>query len=1345
MVKEKGASPGWMGMTNRRYRIAGISFLLLLISFGAATFYIQTRKNKIAAIVLDILDENYRGDIGYDRISLDHWSTLTDPSIYFENFTVTDTTTTNHLRLKAKRLNVELSVTDLLKGMIQIKSATLTGGELLLDNFTPLTPQEIKGLPPLMDSPETTDRTIDPFLEKNTRLEISDLYIEIRHHVKNKQFEFQVNEIISDIEFTDEAIAAQTTLDVDIGALGFNLANGVFAGDTRARGTLESLFDRSRKQLDVKSFPLELADQVFVTTAKLNFMGLGTFDITLENEKTQFLSTMALLTANIREKFSDITLEGPLATRTRLEGGFYYKNNPRIHVQFSSAGNSAVFDGDKTFTELNFSGEFANRLYAEDRDKPEDPKNFKIQVPELQGQFRDIALEVQNMELASSPDAENAFKAKISARGSPESLNNLVAAQHWSFQGGELELTSDIDVDGLDMTSVMSAAQSTFILQDTRIINNDNGISLPVSGLSLAISADRAVLEELKIEVKPGQDLMLHAGFSNFSALFGDKANSAVSSEFRLSSENLVWEDFMQLFEITSSGDKTKRPQVVLQDLLRDIHKKYNPEIDIALGKFHFGQSVLTELQSGLHFENPDLLRLDETSFGIDGGKMELHGQLDLANEERIPVELYLKGVAGMDVLNQLLTNEQLMLHGGQFRFSATLTGDLLRPEAILGQSESLIQMSDFDATYVPSDITFPVKSLELQLRKDHARLNELTLQLSEEDLVNFSGDIQNLSALLFGGTRKPVQSELHVQSEKLIWEDFVQMFGTPDSVRTVKTVRDPEELIAAERNFKASLRDIYTTLNPSLTLDIKEFRYREMPGFHDLGTAISFKDGQTLQLEQTRFMYDQKTAVSLEGEIDVADSRKTYVGMELKASGGPEELNEVLNNDTFVFRGGSYEVQARIRGDIEDLDSLIAHSDSELNVRDTYIVHKPSGVEFPINILDVGLHDNTATLRALELAMESGDHIIFQGEVGYISDLIFDLPPDKARTYSEISLHAARLDFDEFRSLFAIGQEGSAAAEHETAIRQTIRDVYNKFRPSLEVSIGEFHLDKLEVHNLKSGFHFEDQNRLYLERSEFEFHKGRVSLDAHLDMSEPKKTMFSFGVITDRIDVDKLLQAFDYFKMPSLQSATQISGLVSLNTEIEGEVNEEGLIDPESLKGIINFDLEDARVAGFEPIIESGGKIFKKERLEDIRFMPIKNAMVLSDRVLDIPLMEIQSSAFELFVAGELGFGDAPTSLWVGFPLNNLKSRDVRNVPDKKGFIAAGKKVYVEAKSDEKKGMKYILHLTPKKFYEERGMMENYRSDIRKERMQIRRYKRTGDTSLLKDSKAASDIPRKN
>ena len=147
----------------------------------------------------------------------------------------------------------------------------------------------------------------------------------------------------------------------------------------------------------------------------------------------------------------------------------------------------------------------------------------------------------------------------------------------------------------------------------------------------------------------------------------------------------------------------------------------------------------------------------------------------------------------------------------------------------------------------------------------------------------------------------------------------------------------------------------------------------------------------------------------------------------------------------------------------------------------------------------------------------------------------------------------------------------------------------------------------------------------------------------------------------TDKIDLEKLLQAFDYFGIDAIKSAKKIGGLVTLDTEIEGQIDDLSGLLSDSLKGNITFNLEDAEVAGFEPMIKAGSMIFKKERLEDIRFQSIKNTLFISGNTVEIPLMEIQSSAFELFVAGRLGFEDVPTNIWIGFPLANLKKRDIK------------------------------------------------------------------------------------
>ncbi|MEN8799500.1 MAG: hypothetical protein ABF293_09655, partial [Flavobacteriaceae bacterium] len=1114
-MKRKVSFLGKMALRKRLFKIGTGIFLLLVLSYSATVYYFSTQKNKIAAMVIEVLNESYSGDIQFDDISLDDWVGFSKPSLTIENLVITDTVTTNHLHLRAAELSLKLSIKDLIKGLIQVKSATLRDGEILIDNYTPLTREETLELPPILDSLEVNKKLANKLLEKNTRLDLVNLNLRIRHHTKNKLFEIYINKISSEIEFESEFIKTRTLLDLKIDALGFNLEKGRFINGAHTTGTFLSEFDLNQRQLSIAPFELGIDDQEIKTQAEINFKGVGTFDIVLENEETEFLPTIGLLTAPIQEKFAVIQIEEPIYTQTKLNGTFVYKGNPMVDVKFSTENNSAMFDGNKKLSDLSFSGQFINRIYDDERADEENKKNLRIQIPELKGNYKDIGFLISDVLLSSSPDAENILNARITAQGSPGDLNNFRENQHWSFQGGTFELDTEISGQGSDMARLVSSSKGHFELRNTRIINNDNQVDLPVNSLLLSLNRDLARLEELNIPLNSSDRFVLSADFENFSALFNTASDQKLHSKFRITSENLVWADFIRLFDIAQSGEQPRKPELVLQEVIKDIYNKYDPSIDISLGTLHFGPFLMRDFKTGIHFDDANSLQLDKTSFGLKGGQMNLTGNLHLGYQDRIPLTADLKGKADVEILNEVFDEDQLILEGGEFWVEANINGDLLQMDHILRSSYSALKVSDTRITYIPDDIKFPVKTLDVVFNRDHAMLKALTLRLGKEDELTFSGEIENLSTLLFRNVNLPVSSELNISSEKVVWDDYLDIFGEAPAGEATTKPRDLEEIIAAERKFKASMRHIYGSLNPRITADIGEFRYKDMDGFHQFHTSILLKDENTLRLEEISFLYDQETAVSMSAEIDIADKRDTYVELSLQATGNPEELNGVFNSDTFFFNEGEFDVEAEIRGDIGALDSLVAHSSTDLSVRNTFILHKPSQARIPLYELNVALHDNTAKLKSFVLELNSGDRITLTGEVGHISDFIFDLPPEESKTYSEVNVYSKKVIFDEFQDLFSIVQKDSTAVSSvkekpETAIKPTIRDVYNAFRPSLKVTIDEFELNSLVVNDLKTGFYFENQNLLYLEESGFDFYDGSVSLDAHLDISEPGKTFFS-------------------------------------------------------------------------------------------------------------------------------------------------------------------------------------------------------------------------------------------
>ena len=235
----------------------------------------------------------------------------------------------------------------------------------------------------------------------------------------------------------------------------------------------------------------------------------------------------------------------------------------------------------------------------------------------------------------------------------------------------------------------------------------------------------------------------------------------------------------------------------------------------------------------------------------------------------------------------------------------------------------------------------------------------------------------------------------------------------------------------------------------------------------------------------------------------------------------------------------------------------------------------------------------------------------------------------------------------------------------------------------------------------------FGDDN-LHMRKTGFDYGEGHVDLGLIFDISSTNETLFDFIIDIENVDLEQLLKEFNYFELSALKEAKKVSGIISLNSEVTGTISEENGLDTKSLEGFVNFDLRKLELSDFEPIQKIGNKIFRKERFEDIRFADVSDELYISNRTIQIPLMEIRSTAFDLFIEGHYSY-DHESNIWISIPLSNLKKRDLVDIPDKEGFNETGNKVFIEVTQNEENTFEYKFHLNKRKFYEQRGILEQY------------------------------------
>ncbi len=442
-------------------------------------------------------------------------------------------------------------------------------------------------------------------------------------------------------------------------------------------------------------------------------------------------------------------------------------------------------------------------------------------------------------------------------------------------------------------------------------------------------------------------------------------------------------------------------------------------------------------------------------------------------------------------------------------------------------------------------------------------------------------------------------------------------------------------------------------------------------------------------------------------------DQNTTTTTIELK--GNPVVFNDFFNTDKFIFREGFFEVIIEHDGPLNDIQEVLEEGAINFSLLKGEVFYQPIGITFPLASIDLTVLENNAVFTFVLQSDLLEKDLQFSGNLENLSELVIGNTNKPLST--RVDIYASKVNWKEFQSLF-IGRDMPIEKPTIEPMKATISDLLNTFHPRIQIDVDTFVYKKnLIVVGATSGIYLQDSSTVYLEKTGFHFHDGSMLLNGAIDLSPLPHTPFDINLHTKDFDVAGLLKSLDYLSLPTLKETEKLRGTITMNLDLKGAITEngKGLVE-EATKGILNFDLQNLEIKGFEPLNTIGAKIKMKDRFEDIRFAPITNQVQIYGNKIGFSQMEIQSNMLHLFVEGIFSFG-MDTNLWISVPLHNLKKKDVEIIPEKKGYAAYRRKIYLEATSDETGAVRFKFYPTKRKFYKDRGFLHKYRSDRKRDR----------------------------
>ena len=460
------------------------------------------------------------------------------------------------------------------------------------------------------------------------------------------------------------------------------------------------------------------------------------------------------------------------------------------------------------------------------------------------------------------------------------------------------------------------------------------------------------------------------------------------------------------------------------------------------------------------------------------------------------------------------------------------------------------------------------------------------------------------------------------------------------------------------------------------------------------------------------------------EGREDLFSGRLVYapgkdgLRSNLHLQGNPLFINQLFAAEDFFFGNGRFRIDLGMDGTPADLNELIQTADLSLEVDSSVVEYRPAGVFVPVRKFSVHSADERVEYDLQLLSDATRKSVALKGTLDRLTAFLY---PEPGKTFRmEADATAQSLRWSDIQGFIQSGDsvETQTTAYDPQIMLSATGGIFSAFRPDLRLRVDTFWADEeMVLTGLRSGLHLEDSTRLVLETSGFRLGDGGVAFSAEYDIDRKLRSPFSVKWDTDSLALGEVLEVLKALDVDLPEQQGHLAGTLSMDGDVVSKLNEKRQrIMLDSTSGDLILELTGLELSGWPALRKIGRKAMMRKRFEALYFAPLKLRMKLDNGKVWLPRTEIQSSALQVFVQGDFDTVKGP-DLLIAIPLRNIGRGVLDAPPAKTGFAKAGMKVYLVMERNKKGEQKIQFRLGRRKYYRQRGRLEELRKLRKKER----------------------------
>jgi hypothetical protein len=159
----------------------------------------------------------------------------------------------------------------------------------------------------------------------------------------------------------------------------------------------------------------------------------------------------------------------------------------------------------------------------------------------------------------------------------------------------------------------------------------------------------------------------------------------------------------------------------------------------------------------------------------------------------------------------------------------------------------------------------------------------------------------------------------------------------------------------------------------------------------------------------------------------------------------------------------------------------------------------------------------------------------------------------------------------------------------------------------------------------------------LYVDKFYLKFPDGSITGNAFISGNSEKIYSITCNAQPQTINIQQLFTAFNNFTQHFIVDKN-VKGLLSGTLSFFAQWDSTLTLIPSSMKAKGDFKITNGELLQFEPLLKLS-KYINVDELKNIKFKTLKNTIFISDRLVTIPEMAINSTAFNISASGQHSF----------------------------------------------------------------------------------------------------------